>query len=162
MTFAWTHDAAVAHGGAGNDSLSGSEVGDAMHGGTGNDFLTGRGGSDTLYGDSGADRFVFGHHEDANGDHIIDFSRAEGDRIDLSEMDANTLTPDWVGGANDAFIVVDGFTGVAGQLVISAPTNGAPANEYTVRGDVNGDGIADFAIAVTSVGGAPLPADFIL
>lgn len=56
----------------------------------GNDILVGGTGSDTLTGGSGADTFVFGGTGASNLDHIVDFSAAEGDKIDLQALlDAN-------------------------------------------------------------------------
>jgi Ca2+-binding RTX toxin-like protein len=65
-------------GEAGNDSLDGK---------AGNDLLDGGAGRDLLTGGSGADRFRFataGGFGTAQADRIIDFSRSEGDRIELS------------------------------------------------------------------------------
>lgn len=62
------------------------------------------------------------------------------DRIDLVTIDANTLV-----GSNQAFSFIGaaGFSGVAGQLRYSAF-----GNTCLVDGDVNGDSVADFQIAV--------------
>ena len=65
-------------GEAGNDSLDGKAGNDLLDGGTGRDQLT---------GGSGADRFRFataGGFGTAQADRITDFSRGEGDRIELS------------------------------------------------------------------------------
>lgn len=65
-------------GEAGNDSLDGK---------AGNDLLDGGAGRDQLTGGSGADRFRFstaGAFGTAQADRITDFSRSEGDRIELS------------------------------------------------------------------------------
>ena len=67
----------------------------------------------------------------AKPDRIRDFSGAEGDKIDLSLIDANTV----LGGNND-FVLTPNFTGTAGQLTITFD----PATGSLVRGDVNGDG----------------------
>ena len=74
-------------------------------------------------------------------DTISDFSSAEGDRIDLAGIDANTTA-----GGNQAFdfIGTQGFHGVAGELRF-----GPGAGQ--IYGDVDGDGHADFAIAVPGV-----------
>jgi len=82
---------------------------------------------------------------------ILDFSRAEGDKIDLSGIDANIGTAD-----DDSFTLVASFTGTAGELIVTRS-----AGVYTVLGDVDGDGVADFGIEVHSA--APLgAADFTL
>ncbi|MGX1089152.1 Ca2+-binding RTX toxin-like protein [Pseudomonas sp. AP3_22 TE3818] len=81
-------------GGAGNDTLTG---------GAGNDLLIGGTGLDKLYGGAGADKFDFNALSEmglgaALRDVIGDFKTSEGDRIDLSTLDANLATA-----ANDAF-----------------------------------------------------------
>ena len=48
----------------------------------GDDVITGLQGADTIRGNGGADRFVYTSIVDA-GDTIIDFNRAEGDKVDL-------------------------------------------------------------------------------
>jgi len=65
-------------GGAGDDNLDGQ---------AGNDLLDGGDGRDVLTGGLGADRFRFataGAFGTAQADRITDFSRSEGDRIELS------------------------------------------------------------------------------
>ncbi len=62
-----------------------------------------------------------------------------------------------VGGNND-FVWANSFTLVAGQLVVQAvPGSGA----FMVRGDVNGDGVADLEFEVRSPR-ALTAADFLL
>ncbi|MEE1869972.1 immunoglobulin-like domain-containing protein, partial [Pseudomonas auratipiscis] len=72
-------------GGAGNDLLIGGEGNDTLLGGEGNDILFGGKGDDILTGGSGADTFVW-KAGDTGKDVIKDFSRAEGDRLDLSDL----------------------------------------------------------------------------
>lgn len=55
---------------------------DRIDGGAGNDVLIGGGGHDILTGGTGADHFVFA--PGSGVDDILDFSSAQGDRIDLS------------------------------------------------------------------------------
>lgn len=71
------------YGNAGNDSLSGGGGTDLLSGGDGADRLSGGLSGDYLYGGAGADSFVFGS-VDERGDAVMDFRRAEGDRLDLS------------------------------------------------------------------------------
>jgi VCBS repeat-containing protein len=69
-----------AFGGTGNDIITGA---------IGNDLLVGGDGNDTLTGGAGADRFRF---DNADGtDVIIDFSAAQGDRVQLSSGGSTTL-----------------------------------------------------------------------
>jgi Ca2+-binding RTX toxin-like protein len=143
-------------GGAGNDQLYGGAGADKLNGGAGNDMLYGGGAADQLTGGAGADAFVFTSLADfaagATLDTITDFTRAQGDYIDLSAIDANTNT-----GADDAFtwIGTGAFTHTAGELryVLSGST-------ATVYGDTNGDGVADFAFKVGNVGGVMSDTDF--
>ncbi len=125
---------------------------DVAKGGGGADTLFASGGADTLTGGGGADIFLYRVKEDSlptARDTITDLTT--GDRIDLSRIDAIS------GGANDAFSFIGGaaFT-AAGQLRVTA--NGSA---WLVEGDIDGDGIADFAIDVGA--DHPLVAtDFIL
>ncbi|MFS2108775.1 beta strand repeat-containing protein [Sphingomonas sp. Sphisp140] len=102
------------------------------------DVLAGNAEANRLTGGLGNDRFVF----DGLGarDTITDFQR--GDLIDLSEIDANgALTGD----GSFAFIGAAAFSGVAGQLrVVGSGFN------WTVEADTDGNGVADFSIALTT------------
>ena len=68
-------------GGAGVDSLFGQFGDDALRGGGGDDLLYGGFGNDLLLGGAGADTFIFGLGW--GNDMILDFSRSQGDRMDL-------------------------------------------------------------------------------
>ena len=96
-------------GGAGNDALSGGTGDDTLSGGDGSDRLTGGTGADILNGGAGQDAFVFASVADG-GDRVQDFRRAEGDRIDLSAIDADPLTA-----GDQAFLFADGVAFVAYQ-----------------------------------------------
>jgi T1SS-143 domain-containing protein len=72
-------------GGAGNDMLFGQEGNDTLFGGDGNDLLWGGSGNDELWGGAGADTFLF-MSPDEGVDTIKDFSLAEGDMIDISNV----------------------------------------------------------------------------
>ena len=80
-------------------------------------------------------------------DWIMDFSKAQGDKIDLSGIDAKSTNFF----SNDAFTFIGGndFSGVAGQLRFEQhqPVNGPLViPTTTVSGDVNGDAVADFTV----------------
>lgn len=129
-------------GGAGNDDLIGGGGNDRLRGGSANDTMNGGAGRDYFLGGSGADTFVFGDGDTSAtrslADQIEDFTSSQGDRIDLSAMDANTLV-----GGNQAFAFIGNaaFGNVAGQLHYVQAAN------YTyLEGDTNGDGVADFSI----------------
>jgi Ca2+-binding RTX toxin-like protein len=72
-------------GGSGNDILRGANgSSDILHGGSGNDKLNGGGGKDTLTGGTGADVFIFNNISSI--DHVTDFNKAQGDKIDLHDV----------------------------------------------------------------------------
>lgn len=89
-----------------NDTLTGNGVANRFFGGLGNDTIRGGGGADVvgggsgrdeMWGGSGADSFYFNSPGDstttaATRDRIMDFSRGQGDRIDL-DIDDHTGTP---------------------------------------------------------------------
>jgi Ca2+-binding RTX toxin-like protein len=136
-------------GGVGNDILEGGAGDDNITGGAGDDILIGGSGSDNLTGGTGADKFVFQSFSDFGGknaeDVIYDFSSKEGDKIDLSGVDANTLL---AGDQAFTFLGTGAFTKHAGELnyVYSAKFDKA-----IVSGDIDGDGVADFSFWVLKV-----------
>jgi serralysin len=121
--------------------LNGSAFNNTLIGGGGADTLAGGPGFDTLTGGKGSDLFVFGAFTSGDIDKITDFSHAQGDRIDLSAIDAVA------GGVDDpfAFIGQSAFHHVAGEV-----RYGATAGGLMVQADVNGDGYADFSILVAN------------
>jgi Ca2+-binding RTX toxin-like protein len=132
-------------GANGNDTLQGGDGNDLLQGGANDDTIIGGTGQDTMTGGSGVDKFVFFDGDFAGltattADLITDFKHAQSDQIDLSGVDAIQ------GGGNDAFTFIGNaaFTGVAGQLDYSIS-----GGVTMVYGDTNGDGVADFAIALT-------------
>ena len=143
------------YGQSGNDVLYGGNNNDKLYGGAGNDTLIGGAGRDWLEGGGGADRFVFERAGDAgkgaSRDVILDFSRREGDRIDLKAIDARSGTS-----ADNAFVFIGskGFSKTAGELRYDRA-------KKLVQADTNGDGRADFELRIDN--GAALDAgDFIL
>ncbi|HVI31953.1 M10 family metallopeptidase C-terminal domain-containing protein [Phenylobacterium sp.] len=71
----------VLWGGPGADLMRGGQGGDHLRGEAGGDWLSGDRGDDTLAGGAGAD--VFHGSQDAGVDRVLDFSFAEGDRVQL-------------------------------------------------------------------------------
>jgi Ca2+-binding RTX toxin-like protein len=144
-------------GNAADNQLVGSIGADTLDGREGNDMLTGGGGQDTLTGGGGADRFRFDAASDsvvgASADVITDFSRAQGDRIDLSQIDANRAA---TGDQAFAFIGTGLYTGVAGQLRYAVD-----GGVTIIAGDVDGDRVSDFHIRLTGTI-ALVAGDFIL
>lgn len=132
-------------GAAGADVIRGGSGGDYLLGGDGDDTIVGGAGRDGMTGGAGADTFVFLAFSDstkAARDFITDFNAADGDTIDLSAIDAIS------GGANDAFTAVAAFSNTAGELVISY---NAKVNSTVISADVDGDGVADFQLALQNV-----------
>jgi len=122
--------------GSGNDTLTG---------GAGNDLLYGNAGADTLAGGAGNDTFVYVDAADSAGaavDHILDFDA--GDRIDLSQIDADTTQ---AGDQAFAFIGAAAFGHHAGELRASFDQAN---NLWTIEADTNGDGQADLTLLVTT------------
>ncbi|MBZ9657249.1 M10 family metallopeptidase C-terminal domain-containing protein [Phyllobacterium sp. 2063] len=134
------------------ENLIGSQYDDFLTGNAGNNVLAGGAGFDVLTGGAGADIFQFDYAERGNqsvdgqayADSVVDFSSAEGDKIDLSRIDANTGT---AGNQEFHFIGGGDFTGAAGELRVVVPDN---AQGYVhVEADINGDGAADLIIQVS-------------
>ena len=74
-------------GGTGGDQLAGNGGANILAGGYGGDFLVGR---------AGADRFDYDATSDSRRDApdlIADFSRTQGDQIDLADVDARASVP---------------------------------------------------------------------
>jgi Ca2+-binding RTX toxin-like protein len=132
-------------GNSGKNVLIGNSGDNVLKGGNGADTLIGGKGIDTLDGGYQADLFQFRQGDTgktiATADTIDDFYQEDGDRIDLSLIDARK------GVAGDqafSFIGSAAFHDVAGEL--RAVTDGT--NTY-VYGDTNGDGTADLVLRIT-------------
>lgn len=126
------------------DSIAGSGVANRLTGAEGLDALTGRG---------GADVFIYNRFADAPvvsgvAEEITDFSRAQGDRVNLHAIDANLN----VAGNQDFVFVTGGFTGRAGEVRFDGDL---------ILADGNGDRVADMRILMTGVDSMQA-SDFIL
>lgn len=121
-------------------TATGSEFANTLVGSAFADKLAGGAASDILTGGAGADLFVFGPYKAGDIDKITDFSTSQGDRMDLSAIDAVA------GGVDDpfAFIGQEAFHHVAGELRYGVVTGGV-----VVQADVNGDGLTDFSIQLS-------------
>jgi Ca2+-binding RTX toxin-like protein len=145
-----------------DDTIRGNSEANVLNGGGGNDRIIGGQGGDDLVGGSGADTFVYELIADSRGapnqlDHILDFERGV-DKIDFSALDANVNVA-----GDQAFVIVDSFTGQAGQLV--AVAGGWGGADQSWLADVTGDGVADFRIYVDTTDGSPnflTSSDFLL
>lgn len=139
-----------------DNTLVGNASANVLSGGQGKDVLLGLGGSDTLRGGMGADTFSFAHvsfdlaaGSAATADRILDFSHAEGDRIDLAPIGV-------AGGPALSFIGTAAFSGAAGEVRQEA--SGA---DTLLSIDLDGNGSADQFI-VLSGAQTLVAADFIL
>ena len=77
-------------GGDGADQVRGGQGDDSVSGGAGNDFVSGDRGNDTIAGGTGADNFH--GSQDAGIDRVVDFSLAQGDRVQLDPGTTYTLS----------------------------------------------------------------------
>jgi serralysin len=128
--------------GARADRLEGGKGNDRLIAGAGSDRLIGGEGADILAGGTGRDRFIYLTVSEAGrgatADRITDFTRG-ADRVDLTSIDADTTH---AGDQAFHFRGSGAFTGAAGDLRFAAGQ---------LAGDVNGDGLADFAIAISGI-----------
>ena len=143
-----------------NDFLLGKGGDDVLDGGPGPDQLNGGPGTDTLTGGLGRDNFSFDSPKStpagARMDTILDFSQEQLDRINVGSIDADAAAS---GDQKFTFIGTDAFDPTANHGELRQQANGD--GTFTVEGDVNHDGVADFAILVHS-SQALVAADFIL
>ena len=136
----------VMRGGDGNDSIAGLGGDDRLIGGEGNDSIRGGDGRDVMTGGLGIDIFAYNAITEIGSlnptrDSITDFVSGT-DEINLSVIDANSIAG---GDQAFSFIGIGAFTNVAGQL--RYVTNAL--NQVTVvQGDINGDSVADFQLAL--------------
>jgi serralysin len=77
-------------GGEGDDVVRGGQGADTLNGGGGADFVSGDRGDDTMTGGLGADRFH--SSADAGLDRVLDFSVAQGDRVQLDPGTAYSVS----------------------------------------------------------------------
>jgi Ca2+-binding RTX toxin-like protein len=142
-------------GDGGHDELRGGSGNDTLVGGAGNDRLIGGAGTDVMTGGAGNDIFQIGGWEtglEGDADIVTDFTVGE-DLMDLSGMDADMWQP-----GRQAFTLIgsDAFSASAGELRMFVGVG-----ETWIEGDIDGDGVADFAIML--VGEVPLgPGDFLV
>lgn len=125
----------ILDGKGGVDTIRGNDGNDVIYGGTANDLL---------YGGSGWD--VFAVRQESVGqpsletDRIYDLDFAGGDRVDLSQIDANSSLM-----GNQAFVFVGSFSGAGGQALLQYD---AVTGSTYLKLDVNGDKKADYMLRV--------------
>lgn len=144
-------------GDTGDDALFGRAGDDSLFGGTGNDRLLGEEGNDFLRGDEGIDRMTSGAGSDTfvflqvgddydsgvgagNRDAITDFASAEGDKIDVTLIDA-----DRGNGTFDEFVFAGeadigsldtteiGFFETGGVTIVHANTGADPGSSFEIQ-----------------------------
>ena len=157
-------NADVLYGGDGNDYLNGGDGDDYISGGRGDDVIygadesdriNGGAGTDTMTGGAGADVYLYDNAAvDGSRDTIRRFSRVDGDKVDLSAIDADTNAE-----GNQAFTFVgsNAFSGTAGELRCFIDG----AGNKVASADVDGDRVADFQIAFIAPDGPVGGADFV-
>lgn len=133
---------------SGDDLMNGGYGNDTFEGFDGDDTINGSFGADDLYGGYGADTFVYTSVKDSGTtsytcDIIYDFFHVDGDKIDLSVIDAVKGKP---GNQAFSFIGTANFHHKAGELRYELKHHDA-----YIYGDVNGDGRADFMILLKNV-----------
>lgn len=137
-------------GGQAGDVLSGDAGNNALEGFTGNDSIIGSIGKDMLTGGLGADQFKYNGEAETgitsnSRDIITDFNHTQGDKIDLSVIDANKTTP-----GNDSFSIL-----TQGKVFLGTFTN--PGRLYfdqtahILYGNNDVDNMPDFSIQLTGV-----------
>jgi Ca2+-binding RTX toxin-like protein len=136
------------YGGSGNDLIEGGAGPDRLFGESGNDTLVGGADRDLLRGGPGADHFRFDDLDFASAslagaELISDFSRSQGDLIDLSPVDADRRSP-----TDDPFTFIGDapFSGRHGEL-----RHEFMDTRTIVMGDLNGDAVADFWISLNGL-----------
>jgi serralysin len=144
---------ATVFAGVGDDKITGGIDSDRFEGEAGKDTLTGGAGRDLLTGGLDADTFDFNSiSESKKGalrDQVLDFTRLQGDKIDLTTIDADTSANP----GNDVFkfIGTAAFKGGGGEIRCSGGI---------IQGDVDGNKVADFEIKVNLA--TMVAADFFL
>ena len=136
----------------GIENLEGTINNDRLAGDAKANRLTGDYGADELLGRGGADRFVYNFTDDSlptGQDRILDFSRAQKDKIDLSGVDANEQAS---GDQAFKFVGQGPFTGV-GQLRVFQE-NGATVVEANTDTTGVTEG-AEMRIEIASLGELP-------
>jgi len=128
-------------GGTGNDTLVGGDGNDFLNGGLGVDQMTGGAGSDTFEFRAAGDDYDSGVGK-GNRDAITDFSPAEGDKIDVSGIDADRSNG---GGTLEDFVFAGeaeigtldtteiGFFETGGVTIVHANTDAGQGSSFEIQ-----------------------------
>ncbi|MGL6515078.1 VCBS domain-containing protein, partial [Aeromonas hydrophila] len=138
------------YGGSGNDTLYGGSGDDTLSSGLGNDILVGGLGNDILKGDGGADTFTWLQGDTAVGsvakDYVVDFSKAEGDKLDLSDL----LDHDGSRNQNDLKSLLSVFQDSEGVHLQVKESSAAPVTQEIVLMNHTFDSLTGSASATSS------------
>ncbi|WP_429076800.1 type I secretion C-terminal target domain-containing protein [Aeromonas hydrophila] len=138
------------YGGSGNDTLYGGSGDDTLSGGLGNDILVGGLGNDILKGDGGADTFTWLQGDTTAGsvakDYVVDFSKAEGDKLDLSDL----LDHDGSRNQNDLKSLLSVFQDSEGVHLQVKESSAAPVTQEIVLMNHTFDSLTGSASATSS------------
>lgn len=132
-------------GRAGNDTLLGKAGDDYLEGNDGNDILEGGLGKDILKGGSGADKFVY-HSLTEAGDTIMDFSVADKEKLDLTDLfsgvdnftsskaiSAGFINLQQVGTDVSVFIDLDGSAGTVSKETLLVTLTGVNKSSLDIN-----------------------------
>lgn len=152
----------ILFGGAGNDVIEGGAGNDHLFGGDGDDILYGGAGANVLVGAAGADIFRLGTPGAYGGalvgateldvlpDTIVDFSIAEGDRLDFSLIAAQ---PAFAGVELLPFL---SFVQVEANTEVQVTTPLGQTTTEAILLDVEADTITPSSLSFTTPAGLPL------
>ncbi|WP_138470291.1 family 16 glycosylhydrolase [Poseidonocella sp. HB161398] len=141
-------DAILAAGG--NDTVWGGEGEDTILGGDGDDVIWGGGGKDRLYGEGGADTFAYALADlDGSRDTIYDFSLAEGDTVDLSQIAADL---GWTAAELESQLSLKNTSSGALRITLTLPSG---SQSFLFINDVDKDAFLAAGALVLESGPAP-------
>jgi Ca2+-binding RTX toxin-like protein len=130
----------------GNKALAGTgnALDNTLTGNSGNNVLDGKGGSDTLVGGGGADVFRFSGWQDVGvgveRDQIDGFSASEGDKIDLTALDANSQT-----------VAVDAFKFIGSAAFSADATGELRFADGVLQGSQDANGTPEFEVRMVGL-----------
>lgn len=164
-SFTGTAFADLIDGRGGNDTIDAAGGNDTVLGNLGNDRLTGGTGDDRLLGGAGADRLIGGAGRDVMAGGAADgaadvfvFTRISDSRTGATTRD---LIQNFVSGRDDIDLSgIDANTARTGNQAFTFNGTTAKANavwyvdigsDLVLRGDINGDGRADFEVQLANL-----------
>ena len=118
-----------------SDIITGNVLANTLNGGKGKDSLEGGLGADLLIGGKGRDRYIYTDAAESTPEQRDSvFWLRKNDRFDFTAFDGDITTD---GQQKLSFIGKNSFSGFAGEL---------RATRSVLEADLNGDGLADFAV----------------